>query len=361
MIISLCASQPKASAELAIKFTEPPQSGSIVALLFDSAEGFEDFNAPIDAIQVPADGRDSIAFVNLPAGNYALLVYHDQNDNQQLDLNFIGIPKEALGFANNYMPKGPPSFERALLAYDPAETSPVQIELAKPLGNIGRFGVGAGVIARGSPYLDSDDNPVTFIPALTYIGNRVQITGPYAQIGLIGSGQTRLAATLAYRQAVYEEDDSPILAGMKDREDTAMAGLSLQVDLPWGGFDLSGGYAHDLLDRIGGGEASIQLSRPIPWERLRISPLVALHWMDDDLVLHDYGVSPAEATDSRPAYQPDHAITIETGIGIFAEITPSLYGIGQFSIEWFDSEIADSPIIDEDFVWQGAFFLSYML
>ena len=38
---------------------------------------------------------------NLPPGNYALAAIHDENRNARLDRNFIGIPKEGFGFANN--------------------------------------------------------------------------------------------------------------------------------------------------------------------------------------------------------------------------------------------------------------------
>ena len=35
------------------------------------------------------------------AGNYAVQVMHDENDNNKLDTNFLGIPSEGYGFSNN--------------------------------------------------------------------------------------------------------------------------------------------------------------------------------------------------------------------------------------------------------------------
>ncbi|MBW2513530.1 MAG: DUF2141 domain-containing protein, partial [Deltaproteobacteria bacterium] len=35
---------------------------------------------------------------NIPPGKYALLVFLDENNNDRLDKNFIGIPNEPLGF-----------------------------------------------------------------------------------------------------------------------------------------------------------------------------------------------------------------------------------------------------------------------
>ena len=37
----------------------------------------------------------------VPPGKYAVAVIHDENENQKLDRNFLGIPKEGFGFANN--------------------------------------------------------------------------------------------------------------------------------------------------------------------------------------------------------------------------------------------------------------------
>jgi uncharacterized protein (DUF2141 family) len=38
---------------------------------------------------------------NLPDGQYALTLFHDENSNGKLDKNFLGAPKERYGFSNN--------------------------------------------------------------------------------------------------------------------------------------------------------------------------------------------------------------------------------------------------------------------
>ena len=51
---------------------------------------------------------------SLQHGNYAIKVFHDENSNQELDTNFIGIPTEEYGFSNNVSAWfGPPSWKRA--------------------------------------------------------------------------------------------------------------------------------------------------------------------------------------------------------------------------------------------------------
>lgn len=56
-----------------------------------------------------------ISFSNIPDGKYAIRYYHDENLNEKLDQNIIGIPKEGFGFSNDAMGLfGPKDFEEWL-------------------------------------------------------------------------------------------------------------------------------------------------------------------------------------------------------------------------------------------------------
>ena len=53
---------------------------------------------------------------NLPEGNYAVALLHDENSDSKLNTNFIGIPREGFGFSNNPIVLfGPPAFKKAVL------------------------------------------------------------------------------------------------------------------------------------------------------------------------------------------------------------------------------------------------------
>ena len=43
----------------------------------------------------------TVTFEGLAVGTYAVSVYHDKNNNDKLDTNFLGIPKEDYGCSNN--------------------------------------------------------------------------------------------------------------------------------------------------------------------------------------------------------------------------------------------------------------------
>jgi len=52
---------------------------------------------------------------NIKPGKYAFKFIHDENMNDKLDTNWMGIPKEGFGFSNNpSMTFGPPSFDKTV-------------------------------------------------------------------------------------------------------------------------------------------------------------------------------------------------------------------------------------------------------
>ena len=60
------------------------------------------------------EGKAFAEFDNLPFGEYGVSAYHDENKNEELDANWIGIPKEGVGASNNAKGKmGPPKYEDA--------------------------------------------------------------------------------------------------------------------------------------------------------------------------------------------------------------------------------------------------------
>jgi len=63
-------------------------------------------------------GRKCIVVIeNLKPGKYAFKYFHDENKNDKLDMNWIGMPTEGYGFSNNAEGTfGPPSFEKTIFA-----------------------------------------------------------------------------------------------------------------------------------------------------------------------------------------------------------------------------------------------------
>ena len=233
------------------------------------------------------------------------------------------------------------------------------VKLYRPLGELGRLGVGVGVIARSSPYRGYNGGVYQAIPAVTYVGSRLLIYGPYIQLGLIGSGKLRLAATGQYRIGAYEEDGSDYLRGMGDRKSTFMLGLALQSELP-GGVGLSAGYDYDIQDKIGGGEAQLSLNKSFQFGVVSLTPNLALNWLSTELSNHDYGVPLSQATPARPSYVLSDTISVEGGLGVSVEVTRDWLVAMSANVEWLGDDVTNSPIVSDDYVVKGFAAINYI-
>jgi uncharacterized protein (DUF2141 family) len=75
-------------------------------------------------------GEATFTFPSLPYGNYAVVVFHDENDNGEIDHGALG-PKEPIGFSNGFrlsLVSGLPTFEKLKFAFGP-EHSRIEIRV----------------------------------------------------------------------------------------------------------------------------------------------------------------------------------------------------------------------------------------
>ena len=62
---------------------------------------------------VIGDGKVVVTYKGLKDGVYAVAAIHDENANNELDTNFIGIPTEGIGISTNPRLLGKPQFGEA--------------------------------------------------------------------------------------------------------------------------------------------------------------------------------------------------------------------------------------------------------
>ena len=95
-------------------------AGNIYISVYDSEDkwlGDEVVLTRKVAIAEALEGDLVLSELSLPAGNYAFSVFYDVNNNDKLDTNFIGIPKEPVAISNNARPSmGPPKYKDAVFA-----------------------------------------------------------------------------------------------------------------------------------------------------------------------------------------------------------------------------------------------------
>ncbi len=86
--------------------------GNIEIGLFDNEEGFTKYNKRFLGTTLKAK-KSSVryTFPNISSGTYAIAVFHDENKDNIINKNWLGVPKEKYGFSFNKRGKfGPPAF-----------------------------------------------------------------------------------------------------------------------------------------------------------------------------------------------------------------------------------------------------------
>lgn len=117
------------AANLAIEVSDvKAATGNIMVAVYDSAGTFLKQHATVGQTGATLAGS-IVRFTDLPAGEYAIAVYHDANGNGKMDKNIMGIPTEDYGFSNNAVGKmGPPDYAQAKFAL-PAAGTTVRVSL----------------------------------------------------------------------------------------------------------------------------------------------------------------------------------------------------------------------------------------
>ncbi|MGF1480932.1 MAG: DUF2141 domain-containing protein [Cyanophyceae cyanobacterium] len=98
------------------------QQGVVYVALFNAPEGFpDDGSKAVTAQTYPISEIPlTITIEDLPFGDYAITVFHDENEDGKLNTGIFGIPKEGFGFSDDPMILGgPPSFKQASFFFSP--------------------------------------------------------------------------------------------------------------------------------------------------------------------------------------------------------------------------------------------------
>jgi uncharacterized protein (DUF2141 family) len=113
-----------ADAQTANSISAPIQglrnnNGQVRCGLFNSAATFRQPGKELMGVAVPISNQQATCvFQNVPPGTYAIAAFHAENNETQLQTNFLGIPKQGYGFSRNPASSmGPPAFNEAAYAY----------------------------------------------------------------------------------------------------------------------------------------------------------------------------------------------------------------------------------------------------
>lgn len=112
-------------------------------------------------------------------------------------------------------------------------------------------------------------------------------------------------------------------------------------------------------NRHGGTTSELEFSVPFNLERGFFVPGVKISHLSDDYSNFYFGVSGTEITPSRPAYAPGAVTNTWVGFTLGYELTPQWLLSTTAGLEFLDSAVTASPIVDRDQLWSVSLGLAY--
>lgn len=105
--------------------------GHAIAKLYRPGDNVRS-KTPWRSEKAPIHGDEALCvFSGLPEGTYAVVAFHDENDNGQIDHAF-GRPSEPLGFSNGFvlsLTSGLPTFEKLQFDFNPERGAAATVEV----------------------------------------------------------------------------------------------------------------------------------------------------------------------------------------------------------------------------------------
>jgi MipA family protein len=228
----------------------------------------------------------------------------------------------------------------ASLPVSATEVTNIPIIYAPP----GTPALGGGIRLSSNPQL-GDMDTWDLVPLYLYEGKFLFAHGTEFGAHLFRNDTFSVSALARYRFTRVQAGDNPLLIDLEDRDQTLDGGLTAQVRGGWG--QLQADWLTDLLGRHEGQEFSLTYRYRWDLGDLMLSPFITSTWQDSNLTGYYYGVSPGEAGPGLPAYQPGSANNFTYGINAWYRLTDHVFLFANAGFTGFDSEIRDSPLMQD--------------
>ncbi|AXQ29537.1 MipA/OmpV family protein [Solimonas sp. K1W22B-7] len=217
---------------------------------------------------------------------------------------------------------------------------------------------GAGVLLFDQVYEGSDADVVGFPFVQGQYGDFF-LQGLTMGWSFLREDAYRVSLLGNFRLNSLESGDLDPALAIDERKRTFEAGVG--VTMPLGERLLLDSHAlFDVLDRHGGYELGLRLSRPTIVGDFLLAPNIGVSLLSEDFTAYYYGLKPGEAGFAG-GYEPGNVVVPQLGFSAIYPITPSWTATGLLGARYLGSDIEDSPLVDAE--WESTLFLgvSYRL
>ncbi|TCI02669.1 MipA/OmpV family protein [Corallincola luteus] len=208
--------------------------------------------------------------------------------------------------------------------------------------------IGAGFVLQNSAYADyDDDNRV--IPLVKFENEHFFVDKDGAGYKLFENQQHRVGIAIGIGKEEWDPKNTNRFRTLDTRHRSIDAGVSYRFqDRIYGQF--SAKLSTDISDDHNGIRADLGYGYPYPvTPELMLIPNIHLSYMDSDYANYYYGVSEEESARSGvSAYDTGSALKYGVGLAAAYRITEEWSVSAGANYSWLDSELEDSPLVDDD-------------
>ncbi len=248
------------------------------------------------------------------------------------------------------------------IAYSPGVSYAEGLPDAIRKFDLNDYALGLGFSSKQNPYRGLEETTF-FYPYLTSFKNSYLSTDAFivqeSEFGLrkVTDNGWEFGAVGRVQTLGTSIDGERELSGLSDRKWT----LELAPAIGWRGWPVQIHFRNffEVLDQHDGVVQQLQFSYPREWSRGFITPSVALIRQSSDYTGYYWGVDPAEVALGRLEYDPSDAYNVELDVSGGYRVSDKWLLSYSAGIEFYDSEISDSPIVEDESRWSASLGFAY--
>jgi len=116
LLMALVGAGAAQAGDVTVTLTGVQARGGQLLVSLQTREQFMQPTGLGEIVQNPTAGTTTVTFRDVPAGDYAVSVLHDQNGDGQMQVSEIGIPTEGWAMSHGAELRGPPTFAQVKVA-----------------------------------------------------------------------------------------------------------------------------------------------------------------------------------------------------------------------------------------------------
>jgi MipA family protein len=198
-------------------------------------------------------------------------------------------------------------------------------------------------LSHQSAVVQGAKDQFSMLPSFRY--QRFFMQGDLLGVDLLRSDKFQLLAGGTLANDGFDPSDSPRLAGLQERKHRMYGTLGLNYISPVGVFTTR--LMHDVTNKSDGARLRMGYLLPLQFNNLLLLPNLGLEYLDSKDARYLYGVSAAEASGTRAAYEPGSGVNPYVGVTALYQITDRHAVNGFLQYSGLSSKFKNSPIVSE--------------